>query len=207
MKTLMIRGGLLSFSLLWLFALPLMLEIDFILDIWLDEVPEYTSTYVILALIFSLVQTMYSSVNIGIHATGKIKMLSFIGGSLLMSGVFISYLMMRLQGNLLIPFMVNILIVGVSAIVNLYILRHEMSEFDVRSYIKDVYLKSILIILITLPLPLALHLILGRGVVSSLFVIFVSVLCVSAVLYFMILSVSERKSLNETVRNMLRRNA
>ncbi len=207
MKTLMIRGGLLSFSLLWLFALPLMLEIDFILDIWLDEVPEYTSTYVILALIFSLVQTMYSSVNIGIHATGKIKMLSFIGGSLLMSGVFISYLMMRLQGNLLIPFMVNILIVGVSAIVNLYILRHEMSEFDVRSYIKDVYLKSILIILITLPLPLAMHLILGRGIVSSLSVIFVSVLCVSAALYFMILSVSERKSLNETVRKMLRRNA
>lgn len=207
MKSLMIRGGLLSFSLLWLFALPLMLEIDFILDIWLDEVPEYTSSYVILALVFSLFQTMYSSVNIGIHATGKIKMLSFIGGSLLMSGVLISYLMMRFVNSLLIPFIVNILIVAASAIVNLYILRHEMSEFNVGSYIKGVYFRSLLIILVTLPLPLTLHLILGSGIVSSLFVIFVSVLCVSSALYFMVLSVSERHSLNETIRNKLKINA
>lgn len=206
-KILMARGGLLSFALMWLFALPLMLEVEFVLDIWLDDVPEYTAPYVVMALIFSLIQTLYSSVNIGIHATGRIKGLSFIGGSMLMAGVLISYVMMRFVDNLLIPFMVNILIVAASAIVNLYLLRHEMSEFDVRSYIKDVYLKSFMIILVTLPLPLALHLVLGNGIVSSLLVISVSVLCVSAALYFMVLSVSERKSLNEAVRNKLRKNA
>lgn len=206
-KILMARGGLLSFALMWLFALPLMLEVEFVLDIWLDDVPDYTSPYVLMALIFSLIQTLYSSVNIGIHATGRIKGLSFIGGSMLMAGVLISYVMMRFVDNLLIPFMVNILIVAASAIVNLYLLRHEMSEFDVRSYIKDVYLKSFMIILVTLPLPLALHLVLGHGIVSSLLVIFVSVLCVSAALYFMVLSASERKSLNEAVRNKLKKNA
>ena len=206
-KILMARGGLLSFALMWLFALPLMLEVEFVLDIWLDDVPEYTAPYVVMALIFSLIQTLYSSVNIGIHATGRIKGLSFIGGSMLMAGVLISYVMMRFVDNLLIPFMVNILIVAASAIVNLYLLRHEMSEFDVRSYIKDVYLKSFMIILVTLPLPLALHLVLGHGIVSSLLVISVSVLCVSAALYFMVLSASERKSLNEAVRNKLRKNA
>ena len=204
---LMARGGLLSFVLMWLFALPLILEVDFILEIWLDDVPRYTAPYLVMSLVFSLIQTLYSSVNIGIHATGRIKRLSFIGGSMLMTGVLISYVIMRFVGNLLIPFMVNIIIVAASAIVNLYILRHEMSNFNIRSYIKNVYFKSLMIVLVTLPLPLALHMVLRHGIVSSLLVISVSVLCVLAALYFMVLSVSERKSINVALRNKLRKNA
>lgn len=207
MNCLMIRGGLLSFCLLWIFALPLMLEIDFVLDLWLDEVPEYTSAYVVLSLIFSLVQTLYSSVNIGIHATGKIKMLSFIGGTLLMSSVLVSYYIMRFVDNLLIPFIANIIIVSVSAIINLYIMRHEMNDFAIKSFMKQVYFKAIQVILVSLPIPLGLHLIIGKGVVASLLVIFVSVINVAIVFYYMVLTSSERTDLINLLRTKLQRNA
>lgn len=206
MMLLMKRGGLLSFILLWFFSMPLILEVNFVLEIWLDEVPENTSVFVILALVFSLIQTMYGSVNIGIHATGKIKSLSFIGGSILMASVCVSYLLLSKSGSLILPFSINILAVFVSSYVNLYIMKHEMKEFKVFEYVKDVYGKCFLTVALTLPIPFLMRLLIEPSFIRFMSIGLVSIIIVLLTAYYMVLNSSERQMIicrifKKTIKN------
>lgn len=62
-----------SFLLLFALACPLMLNIDFVLKLWLKTVPEYSSVFCILILTYSLIEAASKPVGLAIHATGKVK--------------------------------------------------------------------------------------------------------------------------------------
>lgn len=193
MMKLMRSGGLLSFMLLWLFALPLILETEYVLSLWLEEYPDYTVQFTRLALVFSLIQTMYGSVNIGIHATGRIKSLSFIGGTILMASVVISYLLLSKSDNMILPFVVNIFAVFISSYVNLFIMKHEMKEFYVITYVKDVYGKSLLIAAVTLPVPLLMKFLMDSSAIRFISIGVSSTIMVLLSAYYLVLNSSERQ--------------
>ena len=54
-------------------ALPVMLETDYILSLWLKEVPPYASAFVQLQLAYALVDVLVYTNLILNNATGKIK--------------------------------------------------------------------------------------------------------------------------------------
>jgi O-antigen/teichoic acid export membrane protein len=62
-----------SFYILYIFVLPLYINIDFVLMIWLKNVPEYTAEFVRLILIFSLIDSISGPLKTSIVATGEIK--------------------------------------------------------------------------------------------------------------------------------------
>lgn len=76
-------GGRYSFYLLSLIAIPAILNIDYILKLWLGNVPEFTSQFVIFSIITSLIYTASEPVTKAIQATGKIMWFQ-IGISIIM---------------------------------------------------------------------------------------------------------------------------
>ena len=75
-----------NFSLYWLIALPLMFEIDYILNIWLVEVPEYTGIFTIIIVLRSLLKCIERPINSVNFAIGKMKPLNiFATGSVLLT--------------------------------------------------------------------------------------------------------------------------
>lgn len=61
-----------GFLLMFWVSLPVLLETDFILGVWLTKVPEYAGTFVRLAIIVGLLETFYPPLATGVQATGKI---------------------------------------------------------------------------------------------------------------------------------------
>lgn len=72
-RKLVYAGCRYSFYLLSLVAIPLIINIDYILKLWLGIVPEYTGQFVTLSLLTSLLYVLSGSVTTAIQATGKIK--------------------------------------------------------------------------------------------------------------------------------------
>ena len=72
-RKLVYAGCRYSFYLLSLISIPLMINIDYILKLWLGIVPEYTNQFVILTLLSSLLYVLSGSVTTAIQATGRIK--------------------------------------------------------------------------------------------------------------------------------------
>ena len=67
-----------AFFLSAVLALPLIVEIDVILGVWLKNVPEYTELYCILILLMFLVMQLYPGLTRAIQATGIIKQYQII---------------------------------------------------------------------------------------------------------------------------------
>lgn len=73
MFTLICRGAKFSYLLLLIFALPLMIETEYILTLWLNIVPELTVIFVRLTLISVMVNIIGNSCYTACMATGNIK--------------------------------------------------------------------------------------------------------------------------------------
>lgn len=72
MKDLLLRGTKFTYFIMWMMVLPLLLETEFIVNLWLGEYPDHTISFIQLALITNMIGTLYSVLTMGIRATGKI---------------------------------------------------------------------------------------------------------------------------------------
>lgn len=85
-KSLMYDNFRWNFSLYWLIALPLIFEIDYILNVWLVEVPEYTGIFTIIIVLRSLLKCIERPINSVNFAIGNMKPLNiFATGSVLLT--------------------------------------------------------------------------------------------------------------------------
>lgn len=82
MYTLVCRSTKFSFYVMYFMALPIMCEIEQILHIWLKEVPDYTSTFVILTFIMAIFDCIGNSAYTACMATGKLRQYSLIMASI-----------------------------------------------------------------------------------------------------------------------------
>lgn len=72
-QSLIINGTQYSTLLMMLICVPLILNMDSILNLWLGTVPKFASSFCILLLVNSIIGTISSYMIIGIHATGRVK--------------------------------------------------------------------------------------------------------------------------------------
>ena len=61
MHNLIIRGSKLSFFLVFILALPVSMEAEFLLSIWLKEVPTYATQFTILVMALSCIDSFSGS--------------------------------------------------------------------------------------------------------------------------------------------------
>lgn len=73
MHNLIIRASKLSFFILLLLFVPICLNINYILSIWLVNVPPFTSNFIVLILLSSLTQCFTQPILTGVLAEGNIK--------------------------------------------------------------------------------------------------------------------------------------
>ena len=77
-----IAGTKYSFFLLWIISLPVCLNAEYILGIWLKEVPQHTAEFVRLGIIFSMCQTLSQCLYRTMLASGNIKKYQIVVGGL-----------------------------------------------------------------------------------------------------------------------------
>ncbi len=86
----------LSFFLLALLAIPAVLEMPFLLKLWLKTVPDNTIIFCQLMIILTLILLMTAGLNVLIQAVGRIKMSQTVTGSLLIMNVPVSWGLIKL---------------------------------------------------------------------------------------------------------------
>ena len=139
-------GTKFSFYLLLLISMPVILKIEFLLSIWLVEVPEYTSSFIILLLMINLIHSAFANPLIfAINATGDIKTFQVAEGLCLISIIPISYLLFKyfdFSPNLV--FIVYLIIEGITQIVRSIIVLPRV-KIDVIQYIRNVVIPIFLV--------------------------------------------------------------
>jgi len=140
-----------SFFLMLLPAIPILLETDYILKIWLKEVPQYTGIFIQLMIANALIATMNAGIPAAVHATGKIKYFQVILSTLRLLGLPLAYFLLKIGYEpyvlLLVYTSITILILFIRQI-----LLKRLIQFDVKEFFFRAYLKMILVSISTVPL-------------------------------------------------------
>lgn len=95
MWKLVFHSSKLAFYLLMILSIPLLLELDKILDIWLHNVPPYTSTIGQLMIISILIETLANQIIGAYQAANKIKRYQVYSSTIILLNIPISYIFLR----------------------------------------------------------------------------------------------------------------
>lgn len=144
---LMFLGSKIAASLLFIIGFPLILNLDYILDLWLVEVPEYASSFILLSLFALLLATFTIPFNCLMFATGRIKYYQISCVIINVSGILALYLSFEYNLGPLVIFYVLIIQSTLKIIVLLYMARRA-TLFPVSAYMSKVLLKVIVICLL-----------------------------------------------------------
>ena len=123
MSKLVFRSSRLAFFLLFIMALPIINNREYILSLWLGEYPEYTSVFVLLILIDSLINILSGSIQTAINATGRIKYYQIIVGGILLANLPIAYSLLKFGASVYVPFFASILLSLVAMVVRLLVFK------------------------------------------------------------------------------------
>lgn len=147
------RSSRFSFLLLFALACPLMLNMDFILHIWLKNVPEYASLFCILILIYSLVEAISKPVGFVIHATGKVKYYNIVMSIALFMNIVLSFLFLLCGFSSEIVLVVYIIIAILCFFIRLSFAKR-YSVLVISEFMRDVILRIILVVVSVLPISI-----------------------------------------------------
>lgn len=138
----------LSLCLLWCMVLPVFVEAEVLLQLWLNEVPQYASIFLRFIVIIMMFDALESPLSTAICATGRIKKYQIIEGSLLLFIIPISYCAILWTNRPEIVFCVHLCIVVLAQCVRVLFAR-SMIGLSASKYIVSVALPSFVTIAVS----------------------------------------------------------
>ena len=206
MHTLVMKSSKFSFFIMLLITLPIMLEADVILKLWLGTVPEHTANFLRLVLCYSLLYTLQNPVVHSINAVGDLKKFQIIESSLLLTIVPISYVGLKYFG--IIPeyvFAIHLCVEIVTQIVRIQIVLPKIS-MSIKKYYVNVVVPLFKFGVFSAIFPIVCYfLIPSSNIWYSAILCILSVVSVTLTFYAVACSKQERLFVNEKIRALTNR--
>lgn len=191
MHLLMERSSRFSYYLMWLLSLPVIFETPFILKIWLGIVPDYTVIFLRLIIATTLIYTIINPILTANNATGKVRTYYIVCGSMMISILPISYIVLKLGAPAYSVFIVHFCIEALTQIVRLIMVRDRL-HLSIGGYVKNVYFPILLVTLASSVVPYLIWSNMEDGIVRFLVVGVACVLSVGCVSFYIGMTKHER---------------
>lgn len=204
MHRLIFRSSRITFFLLFVLALPIVFEADFILDLWLKDVPQWTTSFVRLMIAVIIVDSVANPLMISSAATGKIKFYQTAICSIMLTIVPVSYVMLRLGFCPTVVFKVHLAACCVAFVVRLFILR-PMIKLSIRKYFMEVATRCVATAVPAFAVTFAVWKTLPRTAAGSVGVMLVAVFSTLVFCLLWGLDKQEKNFVNEKIGQALKK--
>lgn len=176
MTLLLVQGSRLSYYMLLILSLPIFLNTNWLLLLWLGKVPEHTAAFVQLMLLFNMMEAISYPLITAMLATGKIRNYQIVVGGLQFINLPLIYAFLYSGCSPESVIVVAIFLGQICFFARLYMLK-KMIGLPVRRFVKDVYLNVIIVSLISALLPIYLKFILDESFLTFILTSVLSFLC------------------------------
>ena len=182
-----------SSYILYLISLPLLCEIDYVLQLWLGlNVPEYTAPFIRIVIITSFISNLNGAISGVVHASGKMKNYQLLGAIVNVMSLPIVYFALRLNGSPQLGMVLVACITIVNQIVCMLVLKTIVS-YSIRDYIYIVIFPFIRVVYITCWVPIVVIRLLEPSFLRLCLTTILSVIIISIAIYLFGLTIDERK--------------
>lgn len=152
MMRIIYKGARFSFYLILVLGLPVLMETDYILYLWLKIVPEHTVWFIRLTIIFAMSEAISNPLVTAMLATGRIRNYQIVVGGIQMMNLPISYICLRMGYAPEVVMIVAIILSQMCFLSRMYMLR-PLIGLKVRSYLRNVYLNIVFVSIVSLIIP------------------------------------------------------
>ncbi len=181
-----------TFFLLLLLTLPILLETETILSIWLKQVPEYAVPFLRLILCISIVDAISNPLMVSATATGQVKLYQSVCGGILLAIVPIAYIVLKLGAPPTSVFIVH-LIIGIITLIARLIIIQKLIHLSMNSYIKIVISRIILVGATSVIFPIIIKILLTESLFSFIIICCTSLVSTSLCIFFIGLKTNEQR--------------
>lgn len=183
--------------MLAIIAVPVMLELDYVLKLWLGNVPDFTSAFVKITVIATFIQYSNLMVLKGIVAIGRVKQITTMTTPMYFLHLPLVWCALKIGWDPTSVYWVGMIPSFLGLSMNLYIL-HKYTGFPSFKYFCSIFLKNLCLIFISCIVPFIIHDMLYEGFTRFAVVCCVSILCTLLTMWFFALN-------NETREMVLRK--
>lgn len=141
MHLLIEKGSKYSLFLSLLISVPILLKTDYILYLWLNDVPTYSAVFTKLAIIEALIGTLINPLIIATYATGNIVNNQVWGRLITLSAVIFNYVALCIYPNPTIPIVILVIVQFMYWLYCLYDTKNQIG-LNLLSYFKNICIPS-----------------------------------------------------------------
>lgn len=189
-------GSKYSYYLLLFMAIPVFFEAPIILQIWLENVPEHTISFLRITMFVLLINALSGPLITASNATGNIKHYQIIVGSILLLIVPVAYMALKNGCNAEFVYWIYFSISLIAQIARLVLIR-QLIKLSLFRYFKEVILRIGITTTASIIIPLILHCYMQPGILRLFLSVIISFLTVTISVYSVGISVKERDFINK----------
>lgn len=193
MHELIFKGTKYSYFLMFFFSLPISLETDMILRLWLgrQQLPDYSVIFVRLSLLAALFQSLGNSLALAVNATGNIKRYQIVMSSIAILIFPLSWLAYRLGFPPQASYYIYACVFFVLVFVRLYLVKG-LIGMEARMFFKEILIKVGVVSLAASIGPCLLYYLQMPSMGRLIEVVFASILSTAIAVYFLGMTAGER---------------
>lgn len=202
MYALIFTSSRLCFYLLYIISLPIMIEADFILNLWLGTVPNHTVNFVRLILCISILDALINPMFTANLACGKLRIYHMSLSILMYAFMFVTYFSIR-QTLLPESVFVTLLIATILGVVLRIFILEKQIGLSKLTYIHKVLLPIISVAVISCVLPITSHLIIDNNIARFFISSLLSIISVLVTTYYIGMDKTEKQLVISFVKNKI----
>ena len=201
MHKLVCRSAKFSAFLMMFFAVPIILETDTILTIWLKNPPAYASIFLKWIIISSFMDTVLAnSLVTSMFATGNIKRYQIIVTTVGCLVFPLSWLAFQLGFEPQVGYILYFIIYSILLFIRLYLLK-DMVKLPVMMYVREVLYRVLPVMIICFIIPMMIRFSMQEGWMRLISLCLVSTIVTAVVEYSIGLTKNERKFIVGKINN------
>ena len=202
--TLISSSSRLSFFLLLMLCVPLILRSDYVLQLWLTDVPPYTSQFVEWVLIYSLVFSLNTPLWTAIQAVGHLRATSLYGNTVYLLALPATYVLLKLGFPPYSIFQMLVVVRILYLIIAIRMLNRHV-DFPLSSYCRHIVLPILLVSVVSVLPAVIINHFLPDNFGGLVVLCFAYVLILLPTAYFLGVTPQERVYLLSAAQNLLKK--
>lgn len=188
-----------------LLAVPIILEMDFILALWLgSNVPDHTSSFATLIIITAFFNTLQSSMSAIVHATGNMKKYQLSCSSLRVMSIFLSIIFLQVFNEPEMALLIVSIISFAVLLLSVFIVK-QLVGLSFKFYLQKVLFPLIFIASYTLIILLSLHWIIHNEIVRVLLVAVLNTIIIGLSSFYFLFDSNERIFVTHMIKSFIQK--
>lgn len=198
------RGSRFSYYILLIFIIPIFLESEFILTLWLKQFPDHTLNFVHLVLILMLIEILSNTLITLQTATGKIRDYQLAVGGMLLMNFPLSWFCLKVgcppESTMLVA-----IIVGIFCLVLRLIFLQKMTGLSMYHYMQHVCLNVLFVTCMSSIIPCAIIYFLEDNCTRAILTIVFSFISSICCIYYIGCDKTEREFIQAQIEKLYKR--